>query len=234
MASSSEAPDYDPKTDPARKAKSNDPGWKYAYWQDPARRDWVTCIMCGNEALGCLKRFKQHLAGGYGDIVLCTKATTEIRKEMEAYLQKKRRRPLFLDGIEEEDGEDEVVEVAAADKIEDIGKDNVVQVVTDNGANYKAAGCFIEVLGRMIPNVETQMKINRQAIEYEEQRGDAFSNKMAKESYDKMSPPSFKGLYATWEKSFGKERKKYGLKNWQQTSFTSTQDRFHLEREHGQ
>jgi hypothetical protein len=40
----------------------------------------------------------------------------------------------------------------------------------------------------MIPDVETQMKINRQAIEYEEQRGDAFSNKMAKESYDKMSP----------------------------------------------
>jgi hypothetical protein len=26
------------------------------------------------------------------------------------------------------------------EKIEDIGKDNVVQVVTDNGANYKAAG----------------------------------------------------------------------------------------------
>jgi hypothetical protein len=40
----------------------------------------------------------------------------------------------------------------------------------------------------MIPDVETQMKINRQAIEYEEQHGDAFSNKMAKESYDKMSP----------------------------------------------
>ena len=45
----------------------------------------------------------------------------------------------------------------------------------------------IEVLGRMVPDVETQMKINRQAIEYEEQRGQAFSNKMAKESYDKMS-----------------------------------------------
>ncbi|CAD6261373.1 unnamed protein product [Miscanthus lutarioriparius] len=151
---------------------------------------------------------------------------------MEAYLQKKRRRPLFLDGIEEEDGEDEVVEVATTDveaertpeqivdqrrakdfqptiesstktkeekqyvdlqwalwfmecgvsfnatnsrqfeiayeattqygsgyksptnqqlgepllqecvkeKIEDIVKDNVVQVVTNNGANYKATG----------------------------------------------------------------------------------------------
>jgi len=129
MASSSEAPDYDPKTDPARKAKSNDPGWKYAYWQDPARRDWVTCILCGNEASGGIKRFKQHLAGGYGDIVLCPKVTTEIRKEMEAYLQKKRRRPLFLDGIEEEDGEDEVVEVAAAD----------VQAGADGGATPKPA-----------------------------------------------------------------------------------------------
>jgi hypothetical protein len=31
MASSIEAPNYDPKTDPARKAKPDDPGWKYAY-----------------------------------------------------------------------------------------------------------------------------------------------------------------------------------------------------------
>ncbi|CAD6334361.1 unnamed protein product [Miscanthus lutarioriparius] len=57
-------------------------------------------------------------------------------------------------------------------------------------------GCFIEVLGRMIPDVETQMKINRQAIEYEEQHGEAFSNKMAKESYDKMNP-------LDWWRSYG-------------------------------
>ncbi|CAD6226002.1 unnamed protein product [Miscanthus lutarioriparius] len=84
--------------------------------------------MCGNEASGGIKRFKQHLAGGYGDIVLCPKVTIEIRKEMEAYLQKKRRRPLFLDGIEEEDGEDEVVEVAAAN----------VQAGADGGAKPAA------------------------------------------------------------------------------------------------
>jgi len=58
----------------------------------------------------------------------------------------------------------------------------------DDATVGQLRGCFIEVLGRMIPDVETQMKINRQAIEYEEQHGDAFSNKMAKESYDKMSP----------------------------------------------
>jgi hypothetical protein len=58
----------------------------------------------------------------------------------------------------------------------------------DDATIGQLRGCFIEVLGRMVPDVQTQMKINRQAIEYEEQRGDAFSNKMAKESYDKMSP----------------------------------------------
>ncbi|CAD6236042.1 unnamed protein product [Miscanthus lutarioriparius] len=252
------------------------------------RRDWVTCILCGHEGSGRHKEVQATFGGGYGDIILCPKVSIEIGKEMEAYLQKKRRRLLYLDGIEEDgEPEDEIVEVAFADvqakrkkknatpkveKIEDIGRDNVVQVVTDNGANYKALwvidgdeklcnavwalmnhakerikqsfniptkdgllkkimeiierrwvkqmdhplygvalylnpgnffplikanddvtvgqlrGCFIEVLGRMIPDVETQMKINRQAIEYEEQRGEAFSNKMAKESYDKMNP----------------------------------------------
>ena len=76
----------------------------------------MTCILCGHEGSGGIKRFKQHLAGGYGDIILCPKVSTEIRKEMEAYLQKKRRRPLYLDGIEEDgEPEDEIVEVAAAD-----------------------------------------------------------------------------------------------------------------------
>jgi hypothetical protein len=58
----------------------------------------------------------------------------------------------------------------------------------DDATVGQLSGYFIEVLVRMIPDVETQMKINRQAIEYEEQREDVFSNKLAKESYDKMSP----------------------------------------------
>jgi len=74
--------------------------------------------LCGNESSGGIKSLKKHLAGGYGDIILCpTKVGTKIRKEMEAYMQKKRRRPLALDDIEEEarEQEDEVVEVAAVD-----------------------------------------------------------------------------------------------------------------------
>ena len=108
------ASEYDPKNDPARKPqKSKDLGWKYGYWPNLQNKDEVKCTLCGTSVRGGIKRLKQHLAGGYGDAVLCEskELTTEIRKEMSAYLEaNKRKRPLFL---EEDDGESKVVEVTA-------------------------------------------------------------------------------------------------------------------------
>ena len=53
---------------------------------------------------------KQHLASGYGDIKMCAKTTTAIRKEMRDYLDgHKRRRPLFLEDDEQQEHEDVVV-----------------------------------------------------------------------------------------------------------------------------
>jgi hypothetical protein len=93
--------DYDPKTDQARKAKSNDPGWKYGYWANLENRDQVTCTLCDIMVSGGIKRLKQHLAGGYGDVKMCARTTTAIRKEMRDYLEgNRRRRPLFLDDDE--------------------------------------------------------------------------------------------------------------------------------------
>jgi hypothetical protein len=87
---------YDPKVDKARKANSNDPGWKYGYWANLQKPDKVTCTLCDTEVSGGIKRLKQHLAGGYGDAKMCPKTTTAIRKEMRDYLESnKRRRPLF-------------------------------------------------------------------------------------------------------------------------------------------
>ncbi|CAN6248725.1 unnamed protein product [Urochloa humidicola] len=104
---------YNPKTDPARKAGSQDPGWKYGYWADLQFRDKVTCTLCDVQVSGGIKRLKQHLAGGYGDCQMCSKTTTEIRKEMRDYLEgNKRRRPLFIDD-EQEEQEDDVVVVEA-------------------------------------------------------------------------------------------------------------------------
>jgi hypothetical protein len=83
---------YDPKTDKARKASSNDPGWKYGYWANLANRDQVTCTLCDTIVSGGIKRLKQHLAGGYGDTKICSNTTTAIRKEMRDYLESKRRK----------------------------------------------------------------------------------------------------------------------------------------------
>jgi hypothetical protein len=106
--------DYDPKTDQARKAKSNDPGWKYGYWANLENRDQVTCTLCDIMVSGGIKRLKQHLAGGYGDVKMCARTTTAIRKEMRDYLEgNRRRRPLFLDDDEQQEQEDDVVVVEA-------------------------------------------------------------------------------------------------------------------------
>jgi hypothetical protein len=80
--------DYDPMADPKRRARSNDPGWKYGYWTEIENRDKVTCNFCKTVTAGGIKRLKEHLAGGYADTMMCSKTTTEIRKEMRAYLEK--------------------------------------------------------------------------------------------------------------------------------------------------
>jgi hypothetical protein len=90
--------DYDPMADPKRTARSNDPGWKYGYWTEVENRDKVTCSLCKTVTVGGIKRLKEHLTGGYADTVMCSKTSTEIRKEMRAYLKNnKRNRPIFLD-----------------------------------------------------------------------------------------------------------------------------------------
>eukprot|EP00267_Zea_mays_P043214 XP_020395281.1 uncharacterized protein LOC111589220 [Zea mays] len=123
MSSRNEAPssvagEYDPKSDPTRKPrKSTDPGWKYGFWLDLQNKDKVECTLCGQVVSGGIKRLKQHLAGAYGDAKLCPKASSALRKEMTSYLEaNKRKRPMFLDEDEEDD---EVVEVAAADGAND-------------------------------------------------------------------------------------------------------------------
>jgi hypothetical protein len=71
---------YDPMADPKRRAR---------YWTEIGNRDKVTCNLCKTVTARGIKRLKEHLAGGYADTVMCSKTTTEIRKEMRAYLKKK-------------------------------------------------------------------------------------------------------------------------------------------------
>jgi hypothetical protein len=105
---------YDPKTNQARKARSNDPTGSMVIGQILKTRDQVTCTLCDITVCGGIKRLKQHLAGGYGDAKICSKTTTAIRKEMKEYLEgNMRRRPLFLEDDEQQEQEDDVVVVEA-------------------------------------------------------------------------------------------------------------------------
>ena len=56
-------------SDKSRKAKSNDPGWKYAWWPNVTNKDLVQCFLCGHKNKGGIKRLKQHLIGGFRDVV---------------------------------------------------------------------------------------------------------------------------------------------------------------------
>jgi hypothetical protein len=112
VAGTSSADAYDPMADPKRRAKSNDPGWKYGYWTEIGNRDKVTCNLCKTVTTRGIKRLKEHLAGGFVDTLMCSKTTTEIGKEMKAYLDKnKRYRPIFLAVGHEQQGQQDTTSV---------------------------------------------------------------------------------------------------------------------------
>jgi len=72
--------------DKKRKAKSSDPGWKYGFWPDIGKKEFIQCIFCKKVVPSGIKRFKQHLAGGYSDAVKCGEAPELVRREMNGYL----------------------------------------------------------------------------------------------------------------------------------------------------
>jgi len=52
-------------------------------------------------------------------------------------------------------------------------------------------GCFLDVLGIIVEDEETRSKIDAQSLDYEALRGDAFSNKLAKQNLETKSPRKF-------------------------------------------
>jgi hypothetical protein len=103
--------------DPKRKAKSRDPGWKYGWWPDVTKKDAVQCIFCKKITPSGISRFKQHLAGGYGDALKCGSCPEIVRKEMDSYIKKHTRSGVVVvpEGEVQQDSEegedDEVTEV---------------------------------------------------------------------------------------------------------------------------
>ncbi|ONM30638.1 hypothetical protein ZEAMMB73_Zm00001d040145 [Zea mays] len=71
-------------TDSKRKAKSQDPGWKFGWWPDPTKKDFIRCIFCLKVVPSGIKRFKQHLAGGFSDTTKCSMVPEVVSKDINA------------------------------------------------------------------------------------------------------------------------------------------------------
>ncbi|XP_066336800.1 uncharacterized protein [Miscanthus floridulus] len=66
----------------------------------------------------------------------------------------------------------------------------------DDATVGQLRGCFLDVLGRMVEDEEIRSKIDAQSLDYEGLRGDAFSNKMAKQNLQNLNP-------LDWWRSYG-------------------------------
>jgi len=73
----------------------------------------VQCIFCKKITPSGISRFKQHIAGGYGDAIKCGSCPEIIAREMDAYI-KKHTRSVVVPEVQQdsEEGEgDEVTKV---------------------------------------------------------------------------------------------------------------------------
>jgi hypothetical protein len=83
--------------DPRRKARSPDSGLKFGWWPDTMKKGYVQCIFYMKVIPSGIKRFKQHLAGGFGDTTKCARVTELVSKEMHVYLRKNTKVVINLD-----------------------------------------------------------------------------------------------------------------------------------------
>jgi hypothetical protein len=87
-------------TDSKRKAKSQDPGWKFGWWPDPTKKDFIRCIFCLKVVPSRIKRFKQHLVGGFSDTTKCSMVPEVVSNDMYAYLKRNTRLVLSVESEE--------------------------------------------------------------------------------------------------------------------------------------
>ncbi|KAK1383949.1 hypothetical protein POM88_021684 [Heracleum sosnowskyi] len=108
-----------PKDDPNRRpGTSTDPGWKYDFWPNIDKRDLVECSLS-----------TRQMNGGFRDITICPKTTTELRKQMLKYILSKQKKKVSLsiddgeDGDEDDGDQDDVHELHSS-----VGDSNFVKM----------------------------------------------------------------------------------------------------------
>ncbi|KAK2646222.1 hypothetical protein Ddye_021417 [Dipteronia dyeriana] len=144
------------------KRKSDDIGWEYANLIDPSNFDEVKCNLCSKEFSGGVYRLKQHIARITGNVFKCPKSMRE--DQVRSALTDRKRRSImnlcvnnrecttFLSSKESSDEahtEGHIFEYVFK-YIEQVGPQNIVQVVTDNASNNMLV---TKMLKKKMPNI---------------------------------------------------------------------------------
>ncbi|XP_052171981.1 uncharacterized protein LOC127787936 [Diospyros lotus] len=87
----------DPNLDSSSAGRRKDPAWKYHSLVNPKDLNTFKCNFCGKLTKGGVYRAKQHLAGGYRNVEICSKCPPHVRDEIIEFMSKKKRKNDFDD-----------------------------------------------------------------------------------------------------------------------------------------
>lgn len=102
--------------------RARDPAWEHVYLANPNDKNAVTCKYCQKVSKGGIYRAKQHLVGGYRNVIRCPTCPAHVREEIKAFMEGKKQLKDQINlipeldefvGIGDDEDEDDVVEVTS-------------------------------------------------------------------------------------------------------------------------
>ncbi|KAJ9169732.1 hypothetical protein P3X46_017890 [Hevea brasiliensis] len=110
-------------------SRRTDPGWAHVIQVSENNTNDLQCMYCMKVYKGGINRIKQHLAGGYENVIRCPKCPEDVRNQMQEFIAKKReqksimnmeRPPEFDDvevlGLDENEEEEELMQEIGSER----------------------------------------------------------------------------------------------------------------------
>ncbi|CAN1124778.1 hypothetical protein LINPERPRIM_LOCUS31286 [Linum perenne] len=183
-----------PRKNPNAPGNRSDPGWQYALDVDGTAKK-TQCKFCLKVFSGGIFHLKHHLAGTRDNVEACVSVPDDVRKKvlelLDFNLEAKEVRKNLLSTRSLSSAASESLDTSNFSKnaskvfemldnvVEKVGEENVIQIVTDNAAAYKAAGtklmekrkhlfwtpCAAHCFDLMLEDFDKNLKVHKSTIE---------------------------------------------------------------------
>ncbi|CAN1124950.1 hypothetical protein LINPERPRIM_LOCUS31384 [Linum perenne] len=182
-----------PRKNPNASGSRTDPGWQYAVDVDGTAKK-TKCKFCLKVYSGGIFRLKHHLAGTRDNVEECVSVPDDVRKKilelLDVHLEAKEAKKNLM-STSNSAASSSSIDTSSFSKnaekvfemldnvVEKVGEENVIQIVTDNGVAYKAAGtklmekrkhlfwtpCAAHCLDLMLEDFDKNLKVHKSTIE---------------------------------------------------------------------